>query len=89
MIRKAATISSRYQITLPVSLCRRLRLNRRDRLLIADDRGRIVLTPMGSIVQQTAGSLTKYIAPQLLGKPWDEIMETTKHRVATYLATKR
>ncbi|MBI2029915.1 hypothetical protein HYT02_05855 [Candidatus Gottesmanbacteria bacterium] len=41
---------------------------------------------MKSVVDELAGSLTKYTKPSKLGKPFSEIMRVTKKRVARKLA---
>lgn len=42
-----------------------------------------------SVVEQTAGSLNKYVDKSKLGKPFSEILEVTKKRVVAELVKKK
>lgn len=84
---KIVKISSKNQITLPQEMLKSLQVAPRQSVLI-DQRGEeIVVKPLKeSIVEQTAGSLTKYVHPSKLGVPFATVMEETKRIVAKELA---
>lgn len=77
------TLSSQNQITLPVSLG----LVPRGRFFVGKQGSKIVLEPIqGSVTDQLAGSLTKYISKDKLGKSWKQIMAETQKIRAKHLA---
>ncbi len=81
------TISSKRQITLSKHELALINLGVAGKLMKYVQNGRIILEPSRtSIVDQVAGSLSEYIKPSLKGKSFDEIMRTTKQRVAKKLA---
>lgn len=84
---KIVKISSKNQITLPQEMLRNLQVTPRQNVLI-DQRGEeIIVKPLReSIVEQTAGSLTKYVHPSKLGVPFAKVREETKKMVAEELA---
>lgn len=55
------TISSKHQFTIPKALRQQLGLKPGDRLTVTVGDGVIGLTPIGTIVAATAGSLSRYI----------------------------
>ena len=84
-----ATISSKNQITLPAKLLAELQVRPKQRVLIEKKKGILTVKPLKrSIVDEVVGSLTKYVDPKKLGKPWNEIMEETKRLAAQELAKK-
>ncbi len=84
---KIATISSKGQITLPRSLMRELDVKPKQKVFIQRTKDAIVVKPMSqSVVDELAGSLTKYVDPSKLGKSWKAVMEETKKKTADRLA---
>lgn len=82
-----ATVSSKRQITLSKNELELINLGIAGKLIKYVQNGRIILEPSRtSIVDQVAGSLSKYTEPSLKGKSFDEIMRVTKSRVAKKLA---
>lgn len=64
-----ATVSSKRQITIPKSLLEAIGIYPLGKITLEKDRKMIVLKPLTkSIIEQTAGSLRKYVDPSLLGK---------------------
>ncbi len=59
-----ATVSSKRQFTIPKALREQLGIKAGDRLTVAVEDGVIVLTPIGAIVAETAGSLAPYTRRQ-------------------------
>lgn len=80
-------ISSKNQITLPVKLLKDLGVGTNDKLLLEKKDNVLVVKPVsGSVVDELAGSLTKYIKPEKLGKSFSEIRKETQKIVARKLA---
>lgn len=87
---KIATLSSKNQITLPQAMTLLLGVKPTQKLTIEYQKNEIVLRPLtSSIVEQTAGSLTKYVAPSKLGKDFATIMRETKKKAARHLALRK
>ncbi|MBI4990718.1 AbrB/MazE/SpoVT family DNA-binding domain-containing protein [Candidatus Gottesmanbacteria bacterium] len=81
------TISSKNQITLPVNLLRNFGLSPTQKLLVDIEDGHIILRPLKkTIIGETAGSLTPYVAAAKLGRTWVEIIRETKKTVSKRLA---
>lgn len=84
-----ATISSKNQITLPAKLLAELQVKPKQKVLIENKKGILTVKPLKrSIVDEVAGSLTKYVDPKKLGRPWNEIMEETTKLAAKEIAKK-
>ena len=88
MIR-IATLSSKNQITIPVDFLMALGASLQKKFLLESQNETIIMRPLKtSVVEQLAGSLTKYVSPDKLGVPFKTIMEETKKKTARYLAHK-
>lgn len=86
---KIITLSSKNQITIPKEAVEQLQLLNTRKLILEYKNKEIVLKPLKiSIVEQTAGSLTKYIPKNKLGKSFKTIMEVAKIKAARELAKK-
>lgn len=86
---KIATISSKGQITLPRSLMQELDITTKSKVLIERSNGTLVIQPIRkSIVEQTAGSLAKYIPKEKRGVPFNKIREITQRLAAEELMKK-
>ena len=84
-----ATVSSKRQITLSKNELELINLEKGGKLIKHVQDGRIVLEPLKtSIVDEVAGSLSKFVKSSLKGKPFEEIIRVTKKRVARKLALK-
>jgi AbrB family looped-hinge helix DNA binding protein len=55
-----ATVSSKRQFTIPKVIREQLGIKPGDKVAVTVERGMIVVTPIGSIVAETAGGLAKY-----------------------------
>lgn len=87
---RIVTVSSKRQITLPAELLAHLDIEPRAKILIEEEKNSIRLRPIKkSVVDELAGSLTKYVHPSKLGVPLKVIMEETKKKVAKDLAMKK
>lgn len=81
------TISSKNQITIPKDILTALFLSQKEKLLVEKKEEAIILRPLRkSVVQLTAGSLTKYVSPSKLKKTLKEIEKETKKKVAYKIA---
>ena len=73
---KLVTISSKRQITIPKDLLESLGLEAGDKAVLQRQKAYLSVKPVGkSIVEQTAGSLSKYIHPSKLGKSLKETQQ--------------
>lgn len=83
---KIVKISSKNQVTIPSELLASLNLEPKEKLLLEAEKGRLVMKPLGvSVVEQTAGSLTKFVSPSKLGVPLSKILKETKKKTAARL----
>lgn len=86
---KLVTLSSKNQITIPKETVDQLQLLVTRKLILEYKNETIVLKPLKrSIVEQTAGSLSRYVSKKKLGKSFKSIMEETKRKAAKELAQK-
>lgn len=80
------TISSKYQITIPKALLASLDLQPKKKLVLRTDQGKLLGEPLrGTMTEEVAGSLTKYVSPDKLGKPYATILAETKKKTAGQL----
>jgi len=87
---KLATISSKGQITIPKAMQQHLQVTPGSRVILSPEKGTVLIKPLRqSIVEQTSGSLRKYIPKEKLGKPWNEIIEETQRLAAKEIAEKK
>lgn len=83
------TISSKRQITIPNQLLISIDARPRDKMIVKAEKGTLRLKPLKtSIVQQVAGSLSKYIPASKRRVPFSKIREETQKIVAAELAKK-
>lgn len=77
------TLSSQNQITIPAVYLREFGLGAGGKFLVDKKENKLVFEPVkGSIVDELAGSLTKFVPKSKLGKSWKEIkVETDKVRL--------
>lgn len=86
---KIVTISSKRQITIPNDYLLSLDLEPRARLIMKFENGTLLMKPLKtSIVEQTAGSLKKYVSPSKLKMSFFKILQETKKKTAKRLAKK-
>lgn len=84
---KITTVSSKKQITLSNEELIHLGVTPHGKVSIEKKGDFLVIKPIhGSVVEELAGSLTKFVPASKQGKSLDEIMEVTKKRVAKQLA---
>jgi bifunctional DNA-binding transcriptional regulator/antitoxin component of YhaV-PrlF toxin-antitoxin module len=85
-----ATISSKRQITLPKDMLEYLNLSFYGKVYIEKKNKTLTLTPIKkSIVEETAGSLYKFIPKDKLNVPFSVVRRETQKKVAEYLVTKK
>lgn len=84
---KIVKISSKRQITIPSELLLSLNLQPMGQLVVQAKDQTLIMKPLKtSIVEQTAGSLTKFVSPAKLGVPLSKILKETKKKTAAKLA---
>jgi len=86
---KIVKLSSKNQITIPSEFLASLKLKPLGKILLLRADNMLILKPIGvSIVNETAGSLTKYVDSSKLGVVFSEIIKKTKRITAKKLARK-
>lgn len=73
---KTATITSKRQLTIPVSIFNELGLSKVRTMIIEKDNNSLVLTPVQGLVDKLSGSVT--IPKKYQGLSMDEIIENSK-----------
>ena len=73
---QTATITSKYQFTVPMAIVRRLGLKSGQKVVVSEEKGRVVLTPSRKLVEELAGSLK--MPKKWKNKNLDEIIESSK-----------
>jgi len=73
---QTATITSKYQFTVPMAIVRRLGLKTGQKVVVSEEKGRVVLTPSRKLVEELAGSLK--MPKKWKNKNLDEIIESSK-----------
>lgn len=71
-----ATITSKMQLTLPVSIARRFGLKKGQKVFVSEQNDQIVITPAEKLVESLAGSLR--IPRRWEGKTIDQIIQEAK-----------
>jgi len=75
-MRKIATITSKRQITIPATIFRRAGFSDRQKLLVVEDAGKIILSPASGLINELAGSLK--MPQEWRGKTSEEIIKESK-----------
>ncbi len=73
---QVATITSKRQLTIPASIFKKVKLNQKQKVLIVEKDGKIIITPFLDQIEKLAGSLQ--IPKKWKGKSIDEIIEKSK-----------
>ena len=73
---QTATITSKYQFTVPMEIVRRLGLKIGQKVVVSEEKGRVILTPSRKLVEELAGSLK--MPKKWKNKNLDEIIESSK-----------
>ncbi len=82
-MNKTATITGKRQITIPIKLFKAANLDKNKKVIISQEKNRLVITSAVSLVENLAGSLKMPTSWQ--GKDLEEIIEESK---AEYFAQK-
>lgn len=86
---KIATISSKGQITIPKDVQNLLNITHGSKVILYPEKNVLMIKPLKtSITNQTAGSLKKFVHPNLLGISFAKIREETQKLAATELGKK-
>ncbi|OGY25123.1 MAG: hypothetical protein A2Z11_01330 [Candidatus Woykebacteria bacterium RBG_16_43_9] len=73
---KSSTITSKRQITIPAKLFKKIGFSEREKVLVVEREGELVITPMLKKVEKLAGSLR--VPEKWRGKDIEEIIEESK-----------
>jgi AbrB family looped-hinge helix DNA binding protein len=73
---KTATITSKRQITIPAALFKEVGLAERQKVLISEEEGKLVITPIVNLIERLSGSLQ--VPSRWKGKDIDTIIEESK-----------
>lgn len=73
---KTATITSKRQLTIPISLYKQVGLSEKQKVVISEEKGKLVITPLSSLVEKLSGSLE--IPNRWRGKDLGTIIEESK-----------
>lgn len=85
---RVTNFSTKQQLTFSKQELEILGLKNKGQVLIQREKDMLIIKPVkSSIVDQTAGSLTKYIPRSLQGIPFQKILMDTKKKTAKKLAT--
>lgn len=57
-MNQVATITSKKQLTIPVAIFNKIGLRIGQKVLISEDKGRLLITPAEKLVEELAGILT-------------------------------
>lgn len=71
-----ATITSKMQFTIPVSIVKKTGLKRGDKVDVSEENGRIILTPMRQLIHELSGSLP--MPKEWEGRDIDDIIHDAK-----------
>ena len=86
---KIATISSKYQITIPKTILMLRHIQQGSKVLLYPEKGALMVKPLKtSIAEQTAGSLQEYVKPKKLGLSLAKVRQETQTIAAEELAKK-
>lgn len=75
-MNKIATVTSKRQITIPVALYRRAGFSDRQRLVVTEDSGKIILSSANHLINELSGSLK--MPKEWNDKNLDQIIESSK-----------
>lgn len=76
-----ASITSKRQLTIPASIYKKVRFSERQKVLVAEKEGQIIITPFVDLVEKLAGSLK--VPRRWRGRNIDEIIEKSKSEYFT------
>lgn len=75
-MQQMATITGKMQLTVPVRVARKIGLKTGDKVTVSNHQGKIVITPIKSLIEELAGSLS--IPKKWQGKKIEQIIEAAK-----------
>ncbi len=77
-MNQIATVTSKGQLTIPVTIARKLGVKSGEKVNVIEENGRIIITPLRQLVKDLAGSIN--IPKQLKEKGIDEVIREAKER---------
>ncbi|OGD95440.1 hypothetical protein A3F02_03255 [Candidatus Curtissbacteria bacterium RIFCSPHIGHO2_12_FULL_38_9b] len=76
-----ASITSKRQLTIPASIYKKVKFSERQKVLVTEIEGQIIITPFVDLVEKLAGSLK--VPKRWKGRNIDEIIENAKSEYFT------
>lgn len=75
-MNQSATVTSKMQFTIPMNIARKVGITSGEKVDVAEEDGRIIITPMKQLIHKLAGSVP--VPEHLRGRDLDEIIEEAK-----------
>lgn len=75
-MQQMATITGKMQLTLPISVARKIGIKSGQKVTVSEKNGQIIITPAEKLVEELAGSLK--LLKKRDNKTLDEIIEEAK-----------
>lgn len=75
-MNQSATVTSKMQFTIPMNIARKVGVKSGEKVDVAEEDGRIVITPLRQLVEELAGSIA--IPKKWKGKDIDSVIEEAK-----------
>lgn len=75
-MQQIATITGKMQLTVPVRVAEKIGIKTGDKVSVSDSHGKIILTPVRSLIEELAGSLST--PKKWQGKKIHQIIEDAK-----------
>ena len=76
-----ASITSKRQLTIPASIYKKVKFSERQKVLVTDKEGQIIITPFADLVEKLAGSLK--VPRKWRSRNIDDIIENAKSEYFT------
>lgn len=75
-MQQLATITGKMQLTVPVKVAGKIGLKSGDKVVVSDVSGKIIITPIKSLIEELAGSLS--MPKRWQGEKIEQIIEDAK-----------
>lgn len=83
-MRQLATITSKRQLTIPVRIFEKLALGEGERVVVAEEKGKIIIRPAKNLVEELAGAIS--LPKRFKGLSLEKIIQKAKRE---YFARKK
>lgn len=75
-MNQSATVTSKMQFTIPMAIARRVGITSGEKVDVAEEDGKIVITPMKQLIRELSGSLP--MPKEWEGRDLDDIIDEAK-----------